>query len=110
MERGQALVRNLEFDAAGGISFDEIDITPGNGARRNSLEKDMESGAGCESAEETADGAAGADIDGLNAQDGMRASGFDHGVDLKVDVVDADDLASMNVDDLLVEEIALEEE
>ena len=68
----------------------------------------MESGAGREPAEKAADGAADADVDGLDAQDGMRATGLDDGVNLKVDIVDADDFASVNVDDLLIEEIALE--
>ena len=88
-------LRNLEFDAAGGIGFDEIDEAPGDGAGRNFLEQDVESGAGRETAEKAADGAADADIDGLDAQDGMRASGFDDGVDLEVDIVDADDFASV---------------
>jgi hypothetical protein len=37
-------------------------------------------------------------------------AGFDGGVDLQVDVVDANDFASVNVDDLLIEEIAFEQE
>ena len=45
-------------------------------------------------------------VDGLDAQDGVRAAGLDGGVDLEVDVVDADDFAAMNVDDLLIKEIA----
>ena len=110
MERGQAFVRDFELDAARGIGFDEIDKTPGDGAGRNSLEQDVESGAGCEAAQQAADGAAGADIDGMNAQDGMRASGLGEGVDLEFDVVDADDFAPVNVDDLLIEEVAFEKE
>ena len=63
MECGQAFVRDFEFDAARGIGFDEIDKTPGDGARRNSLQQDVESGARSETAQEAADSAAGADID-----------------------------------------------
>jgi hypothetical protein len=40
----------------------------------------------------------------------VRASGFRHGFDLQVDVVDADDFASMNVDDLLIEKIPFQQE
>jgi hypothetical protein len=110
MESGQAIVRNLEFDAARGVGFDEIDITPGDVAGRDSLEQHVQSGAGSESAKKAADGAPDADVDGLDTQDGVSVSGFDHGVDLEVNVVDADDFTAVNVDDLLIEEIALEEE
>jgi hypothetical protein len=70
----------------------------------------VESDAGRKSAKKAADGAADADVDGLDAQNGVRVTGFDCGIDLKVDVVDADDFAAVNVDDLLIKEIALEEE
>ena len=70
----------------------------------------MKSGAGRDAAKKAANCAAGADIDGLNAQHGVSASGFDHGVDLQVDIVDPHDFASINVDDLLIEEIAFEKE
>jgi hypothetical protein len=110
MELGQAFVRDLEFDAASGIGFDEIDETPGDGAGRNSLEQGMESGAGREAAKEAAGSAASADIDGLDAEDGAGLAGFGGGVDLEVDVVDANDFAAVNVDDLLIEEVAFEEE
>ena len=102
--------RPTEFDPARGIGFDKVYETPRDGAGRDSLEEEVKSGAGREAAQKAADGAAGADIDRLNAQHGMRASGFDHGIDVELDVVDADDLASVNVDDLLIEEIAFEEE
>src|SRR5208282_4300074 len=82
----------------------------GNGAGRNSLEQKVKSGAGRDAAKKAANCAAGADIDGLNAQHGVSASGFDHGVDLQVDIVDPHDFASINVDDLLIEKIAFEEE
>src|SRR5271156_5012996 len=70
----------------------------------------MESGARRESAKKAAHCAPDADINGLDVQDGTGVSGFDRGVDLKVDVVDADDFASINVDDLLIEQIALKKE
>jgi hypothetical protein len=74
------------------------------------VEQEVESGAGREAAEQAANGATGADIDGLNAEHGVGDSGFDDGVDVEFDIVDANDFASVNVDDLLVEEIALEQE
>ncbi len=95
MECGEAFVGNLELDAARGIGFDQIDKTPGDGSGRNFLEQYVESGAGREPAEEAADGAADADVDGLDAEDGMRVSGFGVGVDLQVDVVDANDFAAV---------------
>jgi hypothetical protein len=110
MESGEAFVGDLEFDAARGIGFDEIDKTPGDVAGRNFLKQEVKSGAGRETAEKAADGAANADIDGLDAEDGVRVTGFGEGVDLQVDIVDADDFASVNIDDLLIEEVAFEKE
>ncbi len=110
MKRGQAFVRNLEFDAARGIGFDEVDKTPGNGARRNFFEQDMEGGARRKAPQQAANRAANADIDGLDAEGGMQVSAFGRRVDLQVDVVHANDFASVNVDDLLIEKIAFEQE
>ena len=110
MECGQTLVRDFEFDAARGVGFDKVNETPGDGAGRNSLEQGVERSAGREASQKTPDGAADANVDRLDAQDRMRVSGFDHGVDLKIDIVDADDFASVNVNDLLIEEIAFEQE
>ena len=61
---------------------------------------------GHEALRQAADGAAGADVDRDDAQD-------DVAVDrrrVELDVVDADDLASVDVDDLLIEQVALEEQ
>jgi len=89
VQLGQTLVRNLELDAARGISLDEIDEGPGNGAGRNFLDQDFQRGAGRESAQQAADGPAGADVDGLNAQDGMGMAVAGYGLDLQIDIVDA---------------------
>lgn len=40
----------------------------------------------------------------------MRVSGLGDGIDLEFDVIHTDDFASVNIDDLLVEEIAFEQE
>jgi hypothetical protein len=103
-------VGNLELDAARGIGFDEIDETPWDGAEGNPLQQDLKSRTGRKSAEKAPDGAAGADIDGSNAQGVMKLTSLGDGIDLEFDVVDAHDLAAVNVDDLLIEKIAFEKE
>lgn len=109
VELGQALVRDLQLDAASGIGFDEIDESPGDGTQGNFIDKDMEGGTGRESAKEAANCATGADIDRSNPERGMRVSGFGNGIDLEFNVIDANDFAAIDIDDLLIEEIAVEE-
>jgi hypothetical protein len=103
-------MRNLQLHTARGIGFDEVDKTPRDGALGNSLEQQVQSGAGREAAQEAAYGATGADVDGRDPQGGMRAPGFGDGVDLEFNVVDPNDFAPVDVDDLLIEQIAFEEE
>src|SRR5271157_520742 len=103
-------MRDLQFDAAGRIGLDEIDKGPGNSAGGNLLDQKMQGGARRQPTQKAAYGATGSDIDGSDPQDGMRASSVDYGVDLEVDVIDADDLAPVDVDDLLIEQITIQEE
>jgi len=110
MELGQPVVRNLQLDAASGIGLDEIDESPGDGARGDFLDQKVQGGAGRESAQKAAYRATGADIDGSDAQGGVKISGLGDGIDLEIDIVDADDFAAVDIDDLLIEQIAIEEE
>jgi hypothetical protein len=110
VERSQALVRNFEFYPARGIGFDEVDKTPGDGAFRNFFEQNMKSGAWGHSSQQAANGAADADVDRVDAESSMRDSAVGGNVDLQVDVVDANHFAAMNVDDLLIEKVALKQE
>jgi hypothetical protein len=70
----------------------------------------LQSGARCEAAQKPAYSATGADVDGGHPHGGVRASSLGDGVDLQFNVVDANDFAPVDVDDLLIEQIALEEE
>jgi len=59
MELGQTCVRDFQLDAAGGIGFDEIDESPGDWCGRNFLDEELQSGTGCEAAQEAANRATG---------------------------------------------------
>src|ERR1700746_2312996 len=99
---------DFKFDAARGIGFDQVDEAPRDGAWRNFLHQEMESGAGRETTQQATDSAAGAYVNGMNPQHCVGDPSFLCGLDFEIDVIDADDLASVDVDDLLVGEIALE--
>jgi hypothetical protein len=105
---GQTFVGRLQLDAASGIGLDEIDKAPGNGAEGNFLKQSLERGARRKSAQKAAYGATGTDIDGSNAESGVRVPAFGDGIDLQFNVIHADDFAAIDVDDLLVEEIPVE--
>ena len=103
-------MRDLQLHAAGRIGFDEIDKVPGDGAGRNLLDQEVQGGARSDTSEEAAYGATGTDIDGSNPQDGAGSSAVSYGIDLQFNVINADDLAAVDVDDLLIEQIAIEQE
>jgi len=108
----EAVLLDLEADAASGVAVDEVDEVPWDAAGAE---------AGCDSVdrllgqafEEASDGSSHADLN-LGDAEGERVTGL-RAVFLavlpdQVYVVDADDLVAMDVDDLLVEQIALEQE
>ncbi len=113
MQLGQAFVRDFQLHAARWIGLDEIDEVPGNGTRRNPAQQGVESGSRGHSTQQAPDGAARAYIDRDDAQDGTRGfvgrSRFRR-IEHQVDVVDADYLAPVDVDDLLIEQIAFQQE
>jgi hypothetical protein len=108
----ETILLDPEADAAGWVAVDEIDEVPWDATGAE---------AGCDSVdgflgqafEETADCASHAYLD-LGDAERKGVTGF-RAVFLavlpdQVYVVDADDLVAMDVDDLLVEQIALEQE
>ncbi len=108
MHAGEAVLLDLELDAAGWIALDEVDVVPGDDAGAEAC-GDAVDGGGWQALEDAADGSAEADLDLGDAEaegGGVVGRGFPD----EVDVVDADDLVAVDVDDLLVEEVALEEE
>jgi hypothetical protein len=107
VELGEALVFDLELDAAGGVDFDEVDEVPGDDAGGEADEERVEEGFGQEAVEDAAGGSAEADFDFGDAE---VVAGVVAGGPAEVDVVDADDFAAVDVDDLAVEEVLAEED
>ena len=107
MQFGQAVVRNLQLHPTRRIGFDEVDELPRNDAAAESC-----SSSACSADErhhalqQPAHRAARADVDRADLQDEMSVAALF----VDVDVVHAHDLAPMNVDDLLVEQVALQQE
>src|SRR5206468_4739569 len=103
---GQAFVRNLQLDAAGRVGLDEVHVLPGNDTRWDLLEQRTKRERRHHSLGEPPDGAPRAHVHG---QDVERQVVIDWcGVDF--DVVHADDLASVDVDDLLIQQVAFQKE
>ena len=106
VELREPFVDDLQLDAARRIGLEQIDVLPRDDARRNLLEQRAQRERGHDALAQAADGAARADVDGDDVQ-------RDVAVDrrrVELDVVDADDLAAVDVDDLLIEQIALEQQ
>jgi len=102
----QARVLDLQLDAARRVGFDEVDELPRDDARRNPVEQGARGERWHHALDESADGAAGADVDRGDTEDDVAVDRC--GIEL--DVVDANDLAAVDVDNLLIEQIALEQE
>ena len=106
MQLGQTLVGDLQFDAARRIGFEQVDELPGDDARRNPLEQGAQRERRHDALREPADGAAGADVDRDDVEQQVAVDRRR----LELDVVDPDHLAAVDVDDLLIEEVALEQQ
>jgi len=111
MELGQTCVRDFQLDAAGGIGFDEIDESPGDGAGREFSGRGVcQSGYGGEAAQEAANRATGTDTDRSNPA--LWYAGFRGAATesiLEFDIIDADNFAAIDVDDLLIEQVTIKE-
>ncbi len=106
VEAREAAVRDLELHAARRIRFEQIDELPRDHARRNPVEERAEREGRDQAPGEAPDRAARADVDRDDVQHDVAV----HGRRVDVDVVHAHDLAAVDVDDLLVEQVALEEQ
>jgi len=102
----EALVLDLELDAAGGVDLNDVDELPGNASGGEAAGDGFESVAGQQALEYALDRAAQANLHLGDAQEMDRtvAEPF------QIDVVDPDNFAAVDVDDLAVDEILLEEE
>ena len=106
MHLRQAFVDDLQLDAPRRVGLEQIDVLPGDDAWRNPVEQRPHGERWHQALREAPDGAARADVDGQHAQDDVAVDRG--GVELYV--VDADDLAAMHVDDLLIQQITLEQQ
>jgi hypothetical protein len=106
MEVLELLVGDAQLDATEWVGLDEVDEFPANGAlRKPGLEFANHAGRR-EALEEAADGAGEADVN-LSDTEFDVIVGAQFG---EVDIVDADNFAAGDVDDLLVEKILLDGE
>ena len=106
MERGEALIRDLQLHAAGGIALDEVHEMPRNRARRNPREQRAKRVPWDDALCETPQRAPRPDVDRADRKQepvvlGMR---------VELEVIDTDDLPSLHVDNLLIEQIPLEQQ
>src|SRR6201996_9301298 len=108
VQLGEAFLAYLEADAARGIAVDDVDAAPGDESRRDTVH-DAVDGARGQPLQQPASGAAESDFDVLDEQGG-GVTGWTILCPGKVDVVDAHDLAAIDIDDLLVEQVAFEQQ
>ncbi len=102
----QAVERNLQLDPARRIGFDEIDELPGNHPRRDLGQQRVQRAGGHDSFQQAANRAASSNVHGGQLENQVLVT--DLLVD--VDVIHTDDFSAMYVDDLLVEQIAAQQE
>src|SRR5262249_26898297 len=88
------------------IGFEQVDVLPGYDAWRNALQECAKRERWHHAFGQTPDGAAGADVYGEDRERHVIVDG--RGVEL--DVVDPDNFSAVNVDDLLIKQIAFEQE
>ncbi len=106
MHLRETAIGDLQLDASRRVGFEQIDEVPRDHPRRNPLEQRPERERRDDALRETADGAARTHVDGDDVQQQVTVDGRR----FELDVVDAHDLAAVDVDDLLVEEVALEQQ
>ena len=104
MQPGQALVCDLEFDAARGIGLDQIHEVPRNDARRDFVEQQVQRLPWNYTFQQAPHRASRAHVHFGNLQDEVIVAALL----LHVDVVHANDFASVDIDNLLVEQVVLE--
>jgi hypothetical protein len=94
-------LRKLELDPTHGVGLDEVHQLPGDGAGGQSLLESAEGARGEHAFEEAAEGAGEPDVDLGDAELHVIVEGaLEQG-----EVVDTDNFAAVDVNDLLVEEI-----
>ena len=102
----QAVERNLQLDPARRIGLDKINEFPRDHPRRNFGQSSLQRRGGNHAFQQPADGAARAHIHRAKLENDVLVANLL----VDVDVVDPHDFAAVNVDDLLVEQVALQQE
>jgi hypothetical protein len=106
MELGEALVGDLQLDAPCRVGLEQIDELPRDHARRDLLEQCPQRERRDQPFRQPADRTTRPDV---HRDDVQQQVAVDRRR-LELDVVDADHLAAVDVDDLLVEEVALQQQ
>ena len=99
-------VGDLQLHAARRIGFEQIDELPRDDARRDLLEQRAQRERRHDALRQPPDRAARADVDRDDVQEQVAVDRRR----VELDVVDADDLAAVHVDDLLIEQVALQQQ
>ena len=106
VDAGQTLVLDAQLDASRGIGLNDIDKLPGNGAGAKPARDGFKARPRQNAFEDPAKCAAQTDLDFSHAQMvGRSLAG-----PLQINIVDADHFSAVDVDDLAVNEIALQKE
>ena len=106
MNIGQPLVLDAQLHAPRRVGLDHVDKLPGNGARSELAGNRLQLRARQYAFENAAERAAHSDLDLGHAQQVDRSVAHP----FQVDIVDADHLAAVDVDDLAVDEVLLQVE
>src|ERR1700740_681758 len=99
-------MRDLELHPTRRVGLDQIDKVPRNTARGNLVQQEAKSAQRNDALEQAPYGASSADIDRKDFKEGAIATRFL----LQIHIVDPDAFPAVHINDLLVEQIALEQE
>src|ERR1019366_215619 len=106
VQLAQPIEGNLQLDAAGGISLDEVNKFPGDHARRNFGEKQVQYCGRDYALQQPAHRSPRAHVHRANLEHNVVVPSLL----VDVNVIDPHNLASVDVDDLLIEQVALQQE
>src|SRR5206468_5179933 len=102
----QAFVDDLQLHATRRIRFKQVDVLPRDHARRDFFKQRAHREGRDDAVRQAPDGAPRTDVDGDDAERDVVV--YKYGVEF--DVVDAHDLAPVDVDDLSIEQVPLEQQ
>ena len=106
MQFGEALVFDVEFDATGRVDLDHIDEVPGDDARGKFGDEVLQRAFRHRAAEQAAQGSAQADLNLCDA----KLLPISVGLPAQIDIVDTNDFATVDIDDLTIEQVLAQED